>query len=159
MSALEQHFDHAPEQIPAFTRGFVKFISVDEFLQLRFQRWPCSDAEERQLLDAADAVREFAGEKGKTYRLGDEIKSSHDLRVIIARRIVPHIPLQQYLATRHKVLDASIAGITRLRDEYASFIGCEEELEKVNIMLIRLFADLNLTNKVTAVTMHGSSKV
>jgi hypothetical protein len=149
MSTQERRFrDRLPEKIPAFTKGLVTYIPVDEFLRLRFQRrWLCSDAEEGQLLDAANVIREF-GDEGETYILGDDVKFSADPRVIIARQIVPNISLSEYLAVRYNVLNAAIVSRIGQRSEY-ELLG-NAEVERVNERVMNLQVELNVTNKVIA---------
>jgi len=141
-----------PEQSPKiektsfFVRGAVKCVPIDEFLRLRYQYGvTCDSSEYKQITDAEVVVQTLANKKKETYSVADYIPRSSGARVIVTR-----ISLQKYLAARHEVLEAAIAGTIRQRDECESLPDYGKELEKANERLTNRLADLNLTNKVIA---------
>jgi hypothetical protein len=139
-----------PEKMSALVREAVKLVPVGEFLQLKFQEgsFLSDPVEQAHILNGAYAIQKCAEERGETYRLGDEIEPSGDLRVKVARKLVRNISVEQYLPIRHKELEAVIVGIIRGRNEF-ELLGAEK-VEKENKKLKMLLDDINLTNSVIA---------
>jgi len=150
MVTHERRFcDHTPEKISPFVREAVKFVPVDEFLQLRFQFGTnCVDAEYTQMLNSADVIRMLAQKQGKTYAMGDRVPFSAHPLIFGARQIVKDMPLPKYLAVRRDVLEAAIARTARRVNEQDALIGYEDILEKTVERLDKRKHELDMTTAV-----------
>lgn len=155
--ALHEVFSPTPapkERIhQALVMEAAKRVRVSEYLQLRYQskRGHLSGEEYRQIRDGATAIMyDAAKSDNRPYDPGDNIERSTDPRVGWARRKLTNVPLGEYLAARHKLLEAAVAGSTKKAQDFENLVGFEEEAGKAFIRKLNLENGLFLTEKVAA---------